>query len=151
MTIHRAHACLLIVAGLAASAPPASAQSNDAAIAARVERVLTRAPIVDGHNDLAWEIRSGHDAAVEALDLGKDTSSLAHPLQTDIPRLRKGHVGGQFWSVWIPAETPGPRAVEMTLEEIDIVRRFVAANPSAFALATTAADVRRIQAAGRIA
>ncbi|WP_241656402.1 dipeptidase [Sphingomonas oligophenolica] len=128
-------------------ATPAAAQTVDT----RIARVLTAAPIVDGHNDLAWELRDAQGGKVEATDLTRDTDKLPHPLQTDIARLRRGHVGAQFWSVWIPADTAGPRAVEMTLEEIDIVRRFVAANPTAFALATTAADIRRIEQVGRIA
>ena len=123
----------------------------DAVLSRRVERVLKRSPVIDGHNDLAWEIRELHDAKVEAVDLSADTAHLPYPLQTDIPRLHKGHVGGQFWSVYIPAEAMGARAVEMTLEEIDIVRRFVAANPGTFELATTAADIRRIEKGGRIA
>jgi membrane dipeptidase len=122
----------------------------DPAIAARVERVLARAPIVDGHNDLPWELRKTGEP-VEATDLARDTAGLPVPLQTDIARLRRGHVGAQFWSVWIPADVTGPRAVEMTLEQIDVVRRMVAAQPQAFELATTAADIRRIARAGRIA
>ncbi|USU10948.1 dipeptidase [Sphingomonadaceae bacterium OTU29THOMA1] len=124
-----------------------AAQSSDAAVAARVERVLARTPVIDGHNDLAWELRE----AVPAPDLSRDTAALPHPLQTDIPRLRKGRVGAQFWSVWIPADTIGPRAVEMTLEEIDVVRRFVAAHPRDLEMGTTAADIRRIKKAGKIA
>jgi membrane dipeptidase len=123
----------------------------DPAIAARVDRILTRTPVIDGHNDLAWEIRERHDAKPEAVPLARDTAALPYPLQTDIPRLRKGRVGGQFWSVWIPAELTGPRAVETTLEQIDIVRRVVAAHPGVFELASSAADIRRIEKAGRIA
>jgi len=126
------------------------AAAADPALAARVERVLTRAPIVDGHNDLAWELRET-GGAIEATDLARDTAALPRPLQTDLARLRRGHVGAQFWSVWIPADTTGPRAVEMTLEQIDVVRRMVAANTGVLELATTAADVRRIAGAGRIA
>ncbi|HWK34992.1 dipeptidase [Sphingomonas sp.] len=136
---------------LGQAAAPAAPPIADPAALARADRVLAAAPIIDGHNDLPWEIREKFAAKVESVDLTRDTSTLPLPLQTDIPRLRKGHVGGQFWSVYIPAEVTGPRAVEMTLEEIDIVRRFVAANPGAFEMATTAADIRRIQKAGRIA
>ncbi|MGU3389453.1 dipeptidase [Sphingomonas sp. M1A8_2b] len=132
---------------IAAQASPAAAP--DARIARRVERVLDRISVIDGHNDLAWELRDLHEAKVESVDLMADTAHLPYPLQTDVPRLRKGHVGGQFWSVYIPADAPDP--VRMTLEEIDIVRRFVAANPAIFELATTAADIRRIEKAGRIA
>ncbi|WP_374295546.1 dipeptidase [Sphingomonas sp.] len=113
----------------------------------RVERLLAQAPIIDGHNDLAWELRE----TGALVDLSRDTSRLPRALQTDIPRLRKGGVGGQFWSVWIPATVTGPRAVEMTLEQIDIVRRFVAAHPEDFTLATTAADIAAAQTNGRIA
>lgn len=128
-------------------AAPAAAHT----IETRIDRLLTTAPIIDGHNDLAWELRDGQGGKVESTDLTRDTDKLPHPLQTDVARLRRGHVGAQFWSVWIPADTIGPRAVEMTLEQIDIVRRLVAANPKAFALATTAADIRRIEQTGRIA
>jgi membrane dipeptidase len=134
---------LLLIAAQASVAPVAP----DPRVAARVDRVLRKTPVIDGHNDLAWEIRDVHGAKVESLDLAADT----RPLQTDIPRLRKGRVGAQFWSVWIPADMTGPRAVEMTLEQIDIVRRFVAANPAALERATSAADIRRIEKAGRIA
>jgi membrane dipeptidase len=135
---------------LALQAAPAVAEPGPA-LRARVDRVLARSPVVDGHNDLAWEIRTAHGGAVEALDLTRDTAALAHPLQTDLPRLKKGGVGGQFWSVYIPADTVGPRAVEMTLEQIDIVRRFIAANPARLAPARTAADIRRIARSGRVA
>ncbi|UVO51093.1 dipeptidase [Sphingomonas sp. SUN019] len=128
-----------------------AAQAAPATVPPRIDRLLTRAPVIDGHNDLAWEIRTRRDAKVEGVDLSKDTAAPPLSLQTDIPRLRRGHVGGQFWSVYIPADVTGARAVEMTLEEIDIVRRFVAANPRALEMADTAADVRRIQKAGRIA
>lgn len=129
-----------------AAVPPAAAQ-----VPARITRLLQRAPVIDGHNDLPWEIREKYDARVESVDLTRDTAALPQSLQTDIPRLRRGGVGGQFWSVWIPASETGPRGVEMTLEEIDIVRRMVAANPATFRLATTAAEVRAAQKAGRIA
>lgn len=138
---------LMVAQAAAAPAPPPA----DPAIVARIEKLLTANPVIDGHNDLPWEIRSKYAAKVESVDLTKDTSKLPLPLQTDIPRLRKGHVGAQFWSVWITADNLGPRAVEMTLEEIDIVKRFVAANPGAFEMAGTAADIRRIEKSGKIA
>lgn len=137
---------MLAQAAAAPATPPA-----DPVTAARIEKLLAANPVIDGHNDLPWEIRSKYAAKVESVDLTKDTSKLPFPLQTDIPRLRKGHVGAQFWSVWITADNLGPRAVEMTLEEIDIVKRFVAANPGAFEMAGTAADIRRIEKADKIA
>ncbi|WP_294297531.1 dipeptidase [uncultured Sphingomonas sp.] len=129
----------------------AAPQANDAAIQARVQRVLQRAPVLDGHNDLPWEIRERHEAKVEAIDLTQNTAALPFPMQTDIPRLKRGGVGGQFWSVYIPAAVTGPRAVEMTIEQIDIARRFVGANPQAFRMAKTADEVRAAMKAGRVA
>lgn len=142
--MRRMTASILWAALLAQAAPTT-------AIPPRVERVLARAPVIDGHNDLAWEIRGEYDAKVDAVDLTRDTSRLAKPLQTDIPRLKKGHVGGQFWSVYIPADVMGAAAVQTTLDQIDIVHRIVRRYPQAFELATTAADVRRISGAGKVA
>ncbi|MES2339638.1 MAG: dipeptidase [Pseudomonadota bacterium] len=138
---------MLLTLALLLAAP----QVADPALARRVDRVLKAAPVIDGHNDLPWEIRERHEAKVESVDLTKDTAALPFPLQTDIPRLKAGGVGGQFWSVYIPATVTGPRAVEMTIEEIDIVCRFVAANPQAFEMASTAADARRIAKSGKVA
>jgi membrane dipeptidase len=134
---------------LAAADPPRPIPA-DAALA-RAEAVLAATPLIDGHNDLAWELRDTRSGAVEDSDLIRGTDRWPRPLQTDLDRLQRGHVGGQFWSVWIPADVTGPRAVEMTLEQIDIVRRMVAAYPRDLALATDAAAVRRIAKGGRIA
>jgi len=117
----------------------------------RAERVLAAHPVVDGHNDLAWEIRDGFGGHVEAVDLEQDSARFAHPLQTDWPRARKGHLGGQFWSVWIPTTVTGPAAVEMTLEQIDIVKRLIARWPNEFQAARTADDVHAAIKAHRIA
>ncbi|GGO91409.1 dipeptidase [Stakelama pacifica] len=138
----------------------AQAASDDKAIEARVDRLLDATPVIDGHNDLAWEIRSRADSDPTRIDLSKDTANLPRPagagedwlpLMTDIQRLRKGHVGGQFWSVWIPATLSGPEAVEMTVEQIDLVKRMAAAYPSAFAMAYSADDIERIEKSGKIA
>ncbi|HEY1604875.1 MAG TPA: dipeptidase [Allosphingosinicella sp.] len=137
---------LLSLLLLAAAAPPAPGDVD-----ARVERVLGATPVIDGHNDLPWEIREGYDDWRKPLDLDADTSRLPHPLQTDLPRMRKGHVGAQFWSVWIPGTLSGPAAIQTTLEQIDIVHRMVARYPAQLALASTAADIRRIEKEGKIA
>ena len=136
---------------LAATDPPRSTPSRPDPALARAERVLAAAPLIDGHNDLAWEIRDTQGGHVEAIDLTRGTDRLPRPLQTDLDRLRRGRVGGQFWSVWIPADVTGPRAVELTLEQIDIVRRLVAAHPRDLAFASDAAGVRRIMKDGRTA
>jgi membrane dipeptidase len=154
----RRPAALLLAAALIASVA-ARASAADAAgpdYRARVLRVLEQTPLIDGHNDLAWEIRERYKSRLGAIDLKTDTSKLPAtpdmaPLMTDIVRLRAGHVGGQFWSVWVPVDVKGPEAVEMTLEQIDLVKRMAARYPADLEIAYTAADVRRIHRAGKIA
>jgi len=138
---------------------PVPGRAADVDYQARVARVLKQTPLIDGHNDLPWEIRERFKGALAAIDLNSDTSKLplpkeppdAAPLMTDIPRLRAGLVGGQFWSVWVPADIRGPEAVQATVEQIDLVKRIAAKYPAVFEVAYTAADVRRIHKAGRIA
>jgi membrane dipeptidase len=134
-------------------AAPAFAADTDAQ---RIERVLAQTPLIDGHNDLPWEIRTRFASDLAKVDLSRSTLALpapegSPPLMTDIPRLRAGHVGGQFWSVFIPVEVKGPAAVQMTVEQIDIVKQMCARYPNDFAMAYTAADVMRAHKAGRIA
>ncbi|MBS0589804.1 MAG: dipeptidase [Proteobacteria bacterium] len=138
------------------TASTAQAASSD--IAARIDRILATTPLIDGHNDLPWEIRTRFGGDVTKIDLAADTSKLplpagdeGAPLMTDIPRLRAGHVGGQFWSVWIPVSLKGPEAVQVTLEQMDIVKTMAARWPRVFSMAYTAADIRRIHKDGRIA
>jgi membrane dipeptidase len=137
-------------------AAPLFAAPSDADYHSRVVHVLKQTPLIDGHNDLPWEIRERFKSRLSDIDLASDTSRLpappdSPPLMTDIPRLRAGMVGGQFWSVWVPVEIKGPEAVQTTIEQIDLVKRIAAKYPSDFEIAYTAADVRRIHKAGKIA
>ena len=129
----------------------AGAPATDVALEARLDRLLQQTPLIDGHNDLAWALRENYGEQALSVDLDANTGKLAKALQTDIPRLRAGHVGAQFWSVWIPVDIQGPAAVQTTVEQIDLVKSIVARHPEALQLATTSADIRRIHAAGRIA
>ncbi len=132
--------------GIAQAPPPI-----DPATQARIDRILKATPLVDGHNDLPWELREKYASKVETTDVAVNSDKLPQPLQTDMARLRKGRVGGQFWSVYVPAEMTGGTAVQVTLEQIDIVKRLAAQYPRDLELATTAADVVRIHKAGRVA
>jgi len=115
-----------------------------------VRRLLREVPLIDGHNDVPWQYRKESND-FSAIDLAQDTSRLASPLATDIPRLRAGGVGGQFWSVYVPTSLNGADAVQATLEQIDVVYRMCARYPDTFELALTADDVERIHRQGRIA
>ncbi|MCP9222630.1 dipeptidase [Erythrobacter sp. LQ02-29] len=135
----------VLAAGLAVAAP-ASAQDYDA----RVDRVLAETPLIDGHNDLPEMLRENAPDKRWTMDL-QDISADSAQYNTDIRRLKEGKVGGQFWSVWVSPTLPGDEQVIETLEQIDLVKSIVARYPETFALARTAADVRRAHKAGRIA
>lgn len=143
---------LLLVLPALAAVSAADAATDEA----RIERVLAQTPLIDGHNDLPWEIRSRFGGDLAKIDLSISTAALPAPageapLMTDIPRLRQGHVGAQFWSVWVPVEMKGPQAVQATLEQIDLVRSMCARYPNDLAMAYTAADIIRLHKAHRVA
>ncbi len=117
---------------------------------ALVREALREVPLIDGHNDLPWQFRKLHND-LSAADLRGNTSKLTDPWVTDIPRLRAGGVGGQFWAVYVPPKLPSAEAVHMTLEQIDLVHRLVAHYSDTFELALTADDVERIHRQGKIA
>jgi membrane dipeptidase len=109
--------------------------------------VLAGSPLVDGHNDLAWAIRSlcGHD--LDRVDVGSRQTAT----RTDIPRLREGGVGAQFWSVYVPSTLSGGAALTATLEQVDFVHAMVGRYPDQLALTLTADEVESAFAGGRIA
>src|SRR5438445_534680 len=113
----------------------------------RARELLGRAPVIDGHNDLLWEARTRFDYDFERLDI----ASSRPDVMTDIPRIREGRLGGQFWSVYVPSDLPGDAAVTATLEQIDALFSMVRRYPDAFELARTADDVERVTAGGRVA
>ncbi|WP_310728187.1 dipeptidase [Streptomyces sp. N2A] len=110
--------------------------------------LLTRWPVVDGHNDLPWALREQVRYDLDRRDIATDQSATLH---TDLPRLRAGGVGAQFWSVYVRADYAGDTAVSATLEQIDAVRQLVARYPDALRLAHTADDIEAARAEGRIA
>lgn len=112
--------------------------------------ILKTVPLIDGHNDLPWELRGRFNNRLSKVDLN-DTSHLDPPLMTDIPRLRKGMVGGQFWSVYVPVEVKGSDAIRDVMEQIDVTKRFVEKYPGTFEMAYTAEDIERIFKKGKIA
>jgi membrane dipeptidase len=124
---------------------------NALAQADRVDRILKEVPLIDGHNDLPWEYHNRVKNHLADLDISKDQSSLEPRLHTDLLRLRKGGLGAQFWSVYVPASLKGADAVQTTLEQIDVVHRLTARYSDTFAPARTADDIVRIHKSGKIA
>lgn len=129
--------------------PPAApdAPTSDPALA-RVHAILARVPLIDGHNDLPWAIRQHPPAPgdLEVYDLTAPTAG-----HTDLPRLREGRVGAQFWSVYVPGDRPAGDLVRIQLEQIDLARRMIARYPDDLALVDNADALEREFKAGRIA
>ncbi|MFG2889632.1 dipeptidase [Streptomyces sp. NPDC048248] len=114
----------------------------------RVTGLLAEFPIVDGHNDLPWALREQVRYDLDQRDIAGDQSEYLH---TDLPRLRTGGVGAQFWSVYVRSDYQGDKAVSATLEQIDVVRQLVARYPGDLRLALTADDMEAARADGVIA
>jgi membrane dipeptidase len=115
-----------------------------------VRKILKEVPLIDGHNDVPWQYRKRSND-FSAINLREDTRKLKNPMVTDIPRLRAGGMGGQFWSAYIPATLDGPDAVKAVLEQIDVVHHMMQEYSDTFELALTADDVERIHRKGKIA
>lgn len=128
--------------------PGSSATSTQESAMEMAQRVLATTPLIDGHNDLPWEIRNA-EVPGDIRAYGLEGRTAGH---TDIPRLREGRVGGQFWSVYVPVTAMEDGvAARMQLEQIDIALALIREHPDHFELAQTTADVGRIFAQGRIA
>ena len=138
----RALILLALLATAATAAPPVVVLTPEAI------DIHKSAPVVDGHNDLPWELRSKVGGGFKSIDLTR----IQPRMHTDIPRLRQGGVGMQFWSAYVPASTVKTKtAVTTTLEQIDIIHRMVKKYPNDFALADTVADIERLRKEGKIA
>jgi membrane dipeptidase len=114
---------------------------------ATARELLSRHPLVDGHNDLPWSIRTRFDPDLGRLDLAAPVAGT----HTDLPRLRRGGVGGQFWSVYVPGSLRDDAAVATTLEQVDLVHRMIGSHPDDLELALRAEDVDAAFSRGRIA
>ncbi|MBW1595724.1 dipeptidase [Streptomyces sp. JJ38] len=114
----------------------------------RAHKLLADFPVVDGHNDLPWALRVQVRYDLDARDIAADQSAHLH---TDLPRLRAGGVGAQFWSVYVRTDLTGDAAVSACLEQIDVVRQLAARHPEDLELAFTADDMEAARRRGRIA
>lgn len=140
-------ACLATTATLAADDKP-SGPHPPVVMTEEGLRVHRSGLLIDGHNDLPWQIREKGGSSLDKLDI----SHILSNTQTDIPRLRRGGVGAQFWAVYVPADTAHKgTAAAMAREQFAIIEAMVQRYPHDFAFARTADDVERIHADGRIA
>jgi membrane dipeptidase len=136
----------VLLAGLAVAAPLQA--QTDSALIRRALRLQREVPLVDGHNDLLENVAGRYHSSWDSANI-----AVPHPeLMTDIPRLRAGEVGAQFWSVWVPPQPPGnARALHLAIEQFDLFQRMMARWPDAFEQARTAADIERIHREGKVA
>ena len=146
----------VLLALLPLSAPPPASRPEITLTAQETSIVLTEEALrihrsgllIDGHNDLLWKIRSKADSSFDKMDISQPQKTL----QTDIPRLRRGGVGAQFWAAYVPpSEEHTGRAAQIALEEFDLLDRMMARYPETFELATSADDIERIHRTGKIA
>lgn len=139
----------VLLAAMIAASPLSAQQPIDPKVQARIDRILKKTPLVDGHNDIAEQLADNYQQSVEGLASGTDKRE--KPLMTDMARLHRGRVGGQFWSVYIEGTYTGDEAIRRTIGQIDIVDRMIAAYPNDLERALTADDVVRIHKRGKVA
>lgn len=123
-------------------------RSRPVVVSAEAAEIHSSGMLFDGHNDLPWEIRDRGNSSFDQLDISREQPGL----HTDIPRLRRGGLKAQFWSVYVPAGTAETGdALLQTMQQIEIVKAMLKRYPETFEQAATAADVERIVSAGRVA
>uniref|UniRef100_A0A8D9EXR7 Dipeptidase n=1 Tax=Cacopsylla melanoneura TaxID=428564 RepID=A0A8D9EXR7_9HEMI len=121
-----------------------------------VKRLLREVPLIDGHNDLPWNIRKFVHNHLVNFNLSSDLSSIepwskSSWSHTDLPRLRKGMVGAQFWSAYVPCSSQHMDAVQITMEQVDIIRRFTELYSDDLKLVTSVQEIRAVHRLGKIA
>jgi membrane dipeptidase len=111
-------------------------------------KIHAQSYVIDGHNDLPWALHKKEDMELKKYDIRKNQPDF----HTDIPRLKLGGVGAQFWSAYVPARSMfDKKSVKMTLEQIDLIHRLVEKYPDTFEFAYSTKDIARIRAKGKIA
>jgi membrane dipeptidase len=147
---------LALAAALMLASPLAAQEAPVDPATATANAALEVAPIFDGHNDVPNQLRARVANQINAFDFEDTThTGEAHPqgavMQTDLARLRQGKVGAQFWSVYVPSNPDEPEAVQEVIEQIDVTKRLIARYPDALRFATTADQVERAMADGKVA
>ncbi|XP_013419535.1 dipeptidase 1 [Lingula anatina] len=147
-------AILVVLVGVAVAVPVAlrmNARSTDAASVELANKVLAETPLIDGHNDLPIKYRVFMDNQVESVNLGQRLTETTFKIpQTDIPRLRSGKVGAQFWACYGQCSSQYKDAVRYALEQMDVIMRFVNQYPDTFQFVTSADGIMNAFNAGKI-
>ncbi|XP_068247420.1 dipeptidase 1-like [Palaemon carinicauda] len=149
---------LLVLGGTCQSSPLPVRVSPKASHHERLNAahsLLTESPLIDGHNDLPWNLRMFLHNKLHSFNLSKDLTQekpwMKSPFShTDLPRLKRGHVSGQFWSVYVPCEAQYLNSVQLLLEQIDVVKRMIAASPRETVFVTSSSGIEEEFKRGRI-
>jgi membrane dipeptidase len=147
---------LLLASPLAAQTAKAPLVDDDTATATAAA-ALEAAPVFDGHNDAPGQLRSRENNQINAFDFTDTMDEHDHvggddgAMHTDLTRLKKGKVGAQFWSVYVPHNANEAAAVQQTIEQIDVTKRLIARNPDIMRYALTADQVESAMRDGKIA
>ncbi|XP_061670932.1 dipeptidase 1 isoform X3 [Syngnathoides biaculeatus] len=113
-----------------------SVSSGEGSYMARALRLMSETPLIDGHNDLPWQLRKQFNNQLDKVDL--NTLETTH---TNIPKIKTGRLGAQFWSAYVPCESQYKDAIRQTLEQIDVIHRVCQKYPNTFMLATSSQDI----------
>lgn len=141
-------ACLLLAISLLSANQGRGADRPPVVVTEAAKKIHFEGFVFDGHNDLPWAMRTDFSSSFDEADVSKEIPKL----NTDIPRLRQGGVGAQFWSVYVPTSVSAEgSAFKTTMEQIELVRTMVRRYPETFEIARTVADIERIRKAGKIA
>jgi membrane dipeptidase len=136
------------IGGAAAADEKKTPSRQPVTVTEEARRIHREAIVIDGHNDLPWQFRQKADLSFKRLDISQPQKGI----HTDIPRLRQGGVGAQFWAAYVPAETRRDgTAVRATLEQIDVIHRMVRQYSDTFEMAYSVDDILRIHKSGKIA
>lgn len=149
-------AALMLASPLAAQKAQPAPKVDDATATATANAALEAAPVFDGHNDVPEQLRDRFANQIDNFDFADTTgtgttSPEGRAMHTDLARLKEGRVGAQFWSVYVPSNPDEPQAVQQVLEQIDVTKRLIAKNPDTMRLVTTADQVERAMADGKVA
>jgi membrane dipeptidase len=154
----RRRAVLALTTALALAVPAHAQKVTDEQAAAIARAALEAAPVFDGHNDAPGQLRSRQNNQINDFDFTDTLDEHDHAagdaraaMHTDLNRLKKGMVGAQFWSVYVPHNDNEAAAVQQTIEQIDVTKRLIARYPDALRYALTADQVERAMAEGRVA
>ena len=140
---------VLLAVAVGSAAEPSKVDAPKTVVVSEKARAIHReALLIDGHNDLPWELRETDGPGFKNIDLTKPQKKF----HTDIPRLKKGNVGAQFWSAWVPTDHARKGiAVRTTLEQIDVIHELARRYPDAFEMAYGTEDILRVRKGGKIA